>query len=299
VTSHRGHWPLLIRVFIVVGVDVACRQCTECWVLPWKYNLQCCQAAKYLALLLTTISVQYYEFVSLLFGMKNVRFYCNSKIPKTFPKTYTWSGTFILKDGRYTVFFSFLLLHECGWGKFFSWVWRTKKSVRNFRLRQPFSWALRSSETLRDAAGTCLLTFRDSLSVPCAKMETTGRLESGKQLPTCHKNRSHKLLFHEKKNRKRFRPCKEHVLQKILFRNFHLRTVYHLYFAYTAFFSLFFLSYYNSWILISSLRLAKAVTCSSRNYLVSTTVIALGHNIRQLPCFVTTCCLFQPQLLSL
>jgi hypothetical protein len=58
------------------------------------------QFAKYLALLLTTISVQYYEFVS-LFGMKNVSCYCNSKLPKTC----TWSGTFILKDGRYTFIF--------------------------------------------------------------------------------------------------------------------------------------------------------------------------------------------------
>jgi hypothetical protein len=29
------------------------------------------------------------------------KLYCNSKLPKT----YTWSGTFILKDGRYTFFF--------------------------------------------------------------------------------------------------------------------------------------------------------------------------------------------------
>jgi hypothetical protein len=93
-------------LFIVVGVDVACRQYTECWVLPWKYNLHCCRAAKYLALLLTTISVQYCEFVSLLFGMKNVSYYCNSKLPKTC----TWSGTFILKDGRYTFLFFFLSL---------------------------------------------------------------------------------------------------------------------------------------------------------------------------------------------
>jgi hypothetical protein len=99
VTSHRScggvgkQWTL----FIVVGVDVACQQCT---MLPWKYNLHCCRTAKYLALLLT-ISVQYYEFVSLLFGMKNVSCYCNSKLPKT----YTWSGTFILKDGRYTFVF--------------------------------------------------------------------------------------------------------------------------------------------------------------------------------------------------
>jgi hypothetical protein len=70
-------------------------------VLPWKYNLPFCRAAKYLALLLTTIIVQYYEFVSLLIGMKNVSCYCNSKLPKT----YTWSGTFILKDGRYTFLF--------------------------------------------------------------------------------------------------------------------------------------------------------------------------------------------------
>jgi hypothetical protein len=89
--------------FIVVGVDVACQQCTVCWVLPWKYNLHCCRAAKYLALLLTAISVQYYEFVSLLFGMKNVSCYCNSKLPKT----YTWSGTFILK--RWKVYVSFFL----------------------------------------------------------------------------------------------------------------------------------------------------------------------------------------------
>jgi hypothetical protein len=89
----KKQWSL----FIVVGVNVACRQCTECWVLPWKYSLHCCRAAKYLALLLTTISVQYYEFVSLLFGTKIVSYYCNSKLPKT----YTWSSTFILKDGRY------------------------------------------------------------------------------------------------------------------------------------------------------------------------------------------------------
>jgi hypothetical protein len=108
VKSHRGcgggvrkKWTL----FIVVGVDVACRQCTECWVLPWKYNLHCCRAAKYLALLLTTICVQYYEFVSLLFGMKNVSCYCNSKLPKTS----TWSGTFILKDGRFTFIFKVLI----------------------------------------------------------------------------------------------------------------------------------------------------------------------------------------------
>jgi hypothetical protein len=101
VTSHRG--------FLIVGVDVVCRQCTECWVLPWKYNLHCCQAAKYLALLLTTLSVQYYEFVSLLFCMKNLSFYCNSKLPKTY--TSTWSGTFILKDGRYT-FTSFILSYQ-------------------------------------------------------------------------------------------------------------------------------------------------------------------------------------------
>jgi hypothetical protein len=31
----------------------------------------------------------------------NVSCYCNSKLPKT----YTWSGTFILKDGRYTFIF--------------------------------------------------------------------------------------------------------------------------------------------------------------------------------------------------
>jgi hypothetical protein len=31
----------------------------------------------------------------------NVSCYCNSKLPKT----YTWSGTFILKDGRYTLTF--------------------------------------------------------------------------------------------------------------------------------------------------------------------------------------------------
>jgi hypothetical protein len=87
VTSHRGcgggvgkQWTL----FIIVGVDVACQQCTECWVLPWKYNLQCCRAEKYLALLLTTISLEYYEFVSLLFGMENVSCYCNSKLPKTY-----------------------------------------------------------------------------------------------------------------------------------------------------------------------------------------------------------------------
>jgi hypothetical protein len=36
----------------------------------------------------------------------NVGCYCNSK----FPKTYTWSGTFILKDGRYTFTFSLNVL---------------------------------------------------------------------------------------------------------------------------------------------------------------------------------------------
>jgi hypothetical protein len=44
----------------------------------------------------------------------NLSCYCNSKLPKT----YTWSGTFILKDGRYK--FTFLLLYI----KFIAFTWR-------------------------------------------------------------------------------------------------------------------------------------------------------------------------------
>jgi hypothetical protein len=96
----RKQWTL----FIVVGVDVACRQCTECWVLPWKYNLHCCQAAKYLALLLTTISIQYHEFVFVIWHEK-----CKLLLLQQASKDIYMIGTFILKDGRYT----FLFYHIC------------------------------------------------------------------------------------------------------------------------------------------------------------------------------------------
>jgi hypothetical protein len=41
----------------------------------------------------------------------NVSCYCNSKLPRT----YTWSGTFILKDGRYISFFFFFFLMISNW----------------------------------------------------------------------------------------------------------------------------------------------------------------------------------------
>jgi hypothetical protein len=77
VTCSRDHCchenaKIISIFFVVVGVDVAFRPYTECSVLPWKCNLHCCRAAKYLALLLTTISIEYYDCVSLLFGMQIV-----------------------------------------------------------------------------------------------------------------------------------------------------------------------------------------------------------------------------------
>ena len=184
-----------------------------------------------------------------------------------------------------------------------SWVWRTKKSVRDFRFLSPCRWGL---SLFGDVT-------RSKLALVYLRFETTCRSHAqrwkGQAVSKAINNYQHAIRTEASSfcsTKRKTGSGFIHVRIVCGTRSFVCGTrscsgifIWELFTTYILHTHSFFFTDYSSWILISSLRLAKAVTCSSRNYLVSTTVIALEHNIRQLPCFVSTCNLFQRQLLPL